>query len=83
MFKMSTCKVKEPTHYSKRVGHEVPSCCVVAVLLSSKCSRLGGDVLKWLVVYEAVVARGHVVATKMARGVRKNSHKSKTNIAEC
>ena len=30
MFKSSMREVKEPTHYSKRVGHEVPG--VVAVL---------------------------------------------------
>ena len=48
---------KEPTHYSysKRVGREVPG--VVAVLLSSKCGRLGGDVLKRLVVYVATYAK--------------------------
>ena len=39
MFKISTWDVKEPTHYSKRVGREVPG--VVAVLLSSKCGGLG------------------------------------------
>ena len=43
MFKMSTCNVKEPTHYSKRVGHEVPD---VVLWLFSKCGRLGADVLK-------------------------------------
>ena len=32
MFKISTWDVKESTHYSKRVGREVPG--VVAVLLS-------------------------------------------------
>ena len=56
MFKMSTCNVKEPTHYSKRVGHEVPGV-VLCVLLSSKCGRLGGDVLKRLVVYEPTYAK--------------------------
>ena len=54
MFKMSTWDVKEPKHYSKRVGREVPG--VVAVLLSSKCGWLGVDVLKRLVVYEATYA---------------------------
>ena len=34
MFKILMWVVKEPTHYSKRVGREVPG--VVAVLLSSK-----------------------------------------------
>ena len=51
MFKMSMWDVEEPTHDSKRVGRQVPG--VVAVLLSSKCGRLGGDVLKRFVVYEA------------------------------
>ena len=55
MSKMSTWDVKEPTHYSKRVGRSVPG--VVAVLLSSKCGQLGGDVLKWLVVYETTYAK--------------------------
>ena len=55
MFKMFTWDVKEPTHYSKRVGREV--LVVVAVLLSSKCGRLGVDVLKRLVVYEAMYAK--------------------------
>ena len=43
-FKISTWVVKEPTHYSKRVEREVPG--VVAVLLSSKCGRLGVTFLK-------------------------------------
>ena len=34
MFVNSMCDVKEPTHYLKRVGHEVPS--VVAVLCEFK-----------------------------------------------
>ena len=34
MFKIPMWDVKEPTHYSKRVGREVPG--VVAVLLCSK-----------------------------------------------
>ena len=56
MFKISTWDVKEPTHYSKRVGREVPG--VVAVLLSSKCGRLGVKMfLKRLVVYEATYAK--------------------------
>ena len=55
MFKMSTWDVEVPTHYSKRVGRQVPG--VVAVPLSSKCGRLGGDVLKRLVVYEATYAK--------------------------
>ena len=55
MFKMSTWDVEEPTHYSKREGRQVPG--VVAVLLSSKCGRLGSDVLKRLVVYEATYAK--------------------------
>ena len=46
MFKMSTWDVKEPPHHSKRVRREVPG--VAAVLLSSKCGRLGADVLKGL-----------------------------------
>ena len=54
MFKMSTWDVKELTHYSKRVWREVPG--VVAVLLSSKYGRLGVDILKRLVVYEAMYA---------------------------
>ena len=36
MFISSMWDVKEPTHYSKRVGHEVPG--VVAVL----CEGMGG-----------------------------------------
>ena len=55
MFKMSTWDVKQPTHYSKRVGREVPG--DVAVLLSSKWGRLGGDVLTRHVVYEATFAK--------------------------
>ena len=51
MFKMSTWDVKEPTHYSKRVGREVPG--VVAVLRQ----RLGVDFLKRLVVYKATYAK--------------------------
>ena len=48
--------VKEPTHYSKGVGREVPG--VVAVLLSSKCGRLGVKMfLKRLAVYEATYAK--------------------------
>ena len=43
-FKIWTWVVKEPTHYSKRVEREVPG--VVAVLLSSKCGRLGVTFLK-------------------------------------
>ena len=52
MFKISTWDVKEPTHYSKSVGREVPG-----VLLSSKCGRLGVMFLKRLVVYEATYAK--------------------------
>ena len=55
MFKMSTWDVKEPPHHSKRVRREVPG--VVAVLLSSKCGRLGADVLKRLAVYETTYAK--------------------------
>ena len=55
MFKMSSWDVKEPTNYSKRLGREVPG--VVAVLLSSKYGRFGGDVLKRFVVYEAMYAK--------------------------
>ena len=44
MFKISTWDVKEPTHYSGRVGHEVPG--VVAVLLSSKIWPAWRDVSK-------------------------------------
>ena len=51
MFVSSTWNIKEPTHYARRVGHEVPD--VVAVL----CECLGGykevihltwDVESWL-----------------------------------
>ena len=52
MFKMSMWDVKESPHHSKRVRREV-----VAVLLSSKCGRLGGDVLKRLAVYDATYAK--------------------------
>ena len=44
MFKISTWDVGEPTHYSKRVGREVPG--VVAVLLSSKMWPARRDVSK-------------------------------------
>ena len=47
--------LKNPPHHSKRVRREVPR--VVAVLLSSKCGRLDGDVLKRLAVYEATYAK--------------------------
>jgi len=39
MFKMSTCNVKEPTHYSKRVGHEVPG---VVLWLSFSLANVAG-----------------------------------------
>ena len=65
MFKMSTWDVKEPTHYSKRGGREVPD--VVAVPLSSKCGRLGGDVLKRLVVYEATYSKTAQVKKELCR----------------
>ena len=57
MFKMSTWDIKEPPtlFYSKRVGREVLG--DVAVLLSIKWGRLGGDVLKRLVMYEATFAK--------------------------
>ena len=55
MFKMSTWDVEEPTHYSKRVGREVPG--VVVVLLCSKCGWFGVDFRKRLVVYEATYAK--------------------------
>ena len=55
MFKMSTWDDKESPHRSKRVRREVPG--VVAVLLSSKCGRLGGDVLKRLAVYDATYVK--------------------------
>ena len=55
MFKMSTWDVKEPPHHSKSVRREVPG--VVALLLSSKCGRFGGDVLKRLAVYDATYAK--------------------------
>ena len=44
MFKIPMWDIKEPTHYSKRVGHEVPG--VVAVLLSSKKWPAWHDVSK-------------------------------------
>ena len=56
MFKISSWDVKEPTHYSKRVGREVPG--VVAVLLSlAKRGRLDVMFLKRFVVYEATYAK--------------------------
>ena len=55
MFKMSTCNVKEPTHYSKRVGHEVPG--VVLWLSFSLANVAGGDVLKRLVVHGVTYAK--------------------------
>ena len=44
MFKIPIWDIKEPTHYLKRVGHDVPS--VVAVLLSSKMWPAWRDVSK-------------------------------------
>ena len=56
MFKISMWDIKEPTHYLKRGGREVPG--VVAVLLCSKCGPLGVKMfLKRLVVYEATYAK--------------------------
>ena len=56
MFKNFNWDVKVATHYSKRVGHEVPG--VVALLLSSKCGRLGVKMfLKRRLVYEATYAK--------------------------
>ena len=59
MFKIPMWDVKETTHYSKRVGREVPG--VVAVLLSSKMWPAWRDVSKkrlvGLVVYEATYAK--------------------------
>ena len=65
MFKMSTCNVKEPTHNSKRVGHEVPG---IVLWLSFSLVNVTGCSEKACGVW------GHV---------RKNSHKSKRNFAEC
>ena len=42
MFKIPMWEVKEPTHYSKRVGREVPG----VVLLCSKMWSAGRDVSK-------------------------------------
>ena len=54
--------VKEPMHYSRRVGDEVPG--VVAVLrecvLSRRSGRLGVMSLKRLVVYEATKAKSAI-----------------------
>ena len=44
MFKIPMWDVKQPTHYSKRVGREVPG--VEAVLLSSKMWPAWRDVSK-------------------------------------
>ena len=44
MFKIPMWDIKEPTHYSKRVGREVPG--VVAVLLTSKMWPAWHDVSK-------------------------------------
>ena len=44
MLKIPMWDVKEPTHYSKRAGREVPG--VVAVFLSSKMWPAGRDVSK-------------------------------------
>ena len=55
MFKMSTWDLKKSPHHLKRVQREVPG--VVAVLLSSKCGWLDGDVLKRLAMYEATYAK--------------------------
>ena len=55
MFISSLWDVKEPTHYSRKEGDEIPG--VVAVLcecvLSSRSGRLGVMSLKMLVLYEA------------------------------
>ena len=55
IFKMSTWDVKEPPHHSYRVRREVFG--VAAVLFSSKCGRLSGDVPKRLAVYDATYAK--------------------------
>ena len=67
MFKIPLWDVKEPTHYSKRIGRVVPG--VVAVLLSNKMWPAWRDVSK--------------KACGVCMYVRKNSHKSKRNLAEC
>ena len=59
MFKMSTWDVKEHTI------RKIPG--VVAVLLSSKCDRLGGDVLRRLVVYVATYAKKPQVKKELCR----------------
>ena len=64
-FKMSTWDVKESPHHLKRVRREVSV--VVAVLLSSKCGRLGGDVLKRLAVNEATYAKQLQVKKELCR----------------
>ena len=59
MFISSLCDVKKPTHYTRRVGDEVPG--VVAVLceyvFSSKSGRLGVMSLKRLEVCEVTKAK--------------------------
>ena len=68
MFISSLWDVKEPKHYSRRVGDKVPG--VVAVLFSpAEVAGLAVMSLKRLVVYEANLSR--------------NSHKSKRDFAEC
>ena len=55
MFISSLWDVKEPTHYSRRVGNEVPG--VVAVLFSPvEVAGLAVMSLKRLVVYEVTKA---------------------------
>ena len=69
MFISSLWDVKEPTHYSRRVGDEVPG--VVAVLyervFSSRSGRLGVMSLKMLVVYEATLAKTFISQKGLCR----------------
>ena len=61
MFISSLWNVKEPKHYSRRVGDKVPG--VVAVLFSpcSRSVRLGGDVSK--------KARGTMIQPQVKKGL--------------
>ena len=56
--------VKEPTHYSKRVGHEIPG--VVTVLCECVGGYREGDCLAW-----DLVSRSHITLHFGAKVVKK------------
>ena len=70
MFISSLWDFKEPTHYSRRVGNEVPD--VVAVLFSPvEVAGLALMSLKRLVVYEATKAETVIsqIGTLLSAGI--------------